>query len=315
MPLNDVTSNALTAWAAGKRWKPETRRSYYAAAREFFAVVAPSVDTRAALPVVRKTVGLPRPIPEAVLEAAMRRCQPRERLMLQLAGLAGLRRAEVASVHSSDLLDRHGRAWLRVRGKGGKTRLVPLSEELRRAIETRLAQIGAGWLFPSPYGGHLDEERLSSLAAAVLPKGWSLHTLRHRFATVSFARDRDLLAVQRLLGHTSVATTQVYVEVPEDSLRRAVEAAAVINNAAHPPTHDRKEIHMSSPENVRCANCGDWWPAAMLVRPAAGQALCPVCVADTGPDPALLRIADGQGLSWAPWLAALAAGELVAVGS
>ena len=87
--------------------------------------------------------------------------------------------------------------------------------------------VGGGWCFPSKYGGHLSGAHVSKLAAVVLRDGWTLHTLRHRFATSAYSAERDLLAVQRLLGHASVATTQRYAAPPEDALRRAVEAADI----------------------------------------------------------------------------------------
>lgn len=60
----------------------------------------------------------------------------------------------------------------------------------------------------------------------MLPDGWTTHTLRHRFATVSYAGTRDLLAVQELLGHSRPETTRGYVQLPQDALRAAVAAAA-----------------------------------------------------------------------------------------
>ena len=68
---------------------------------------------------------------------------------------------------------------------------------------------------------------LCEVGARALPGEWTLHTLRHRFATAAYSAERDLLAVQRLLGHASVATTQRYAEPPRDALRKAVEAADI----------------------------------------------------------------------------------------
>ncbi|AYD90935.1 hypothetical protein D4740_08255 [Actinomyces sp. 2119] len=63
------------------------------------------------------------------------------------------------------------------------------------------------------------------------PPGWTLHALRHRFPTTAYGADRDILAVQilavqRLLGHTSVSTTQRYTAPPTNAMRKAVETAA-----------------------------------------------------------------------------------------
>ncbi|WP_371854753.1 tyrosine-type recombinase/integrase [Actinomyces wuliandei] len=66
----------------------------------------------------------------------------------------------------------------------------------------------------------------SKLASHTLPLGWTLHSLRHRFTTTAYAADRDIPAVQRLLGHTSVATTQRHTQPPTTAMTRAVETAA-----------------------------------------------------------------------------------------
>ena len=56
--------------------------------------------------------------------------------------------------------------------------------------------------------------------------GWTAHTLRHRFATRAYAGERDILTVQQLLGHSSIATTQIYTHIDDDELHRAVGAWA-----------------------------------------------------------------------------------------
>jgi len=63
------------------------------------------------------------------------------------------------------------------------------------------------------------------LVNAELPKPWTLHGLRHRFATAIYQKTKDLIVVQQLLGHASVATTQRYLAFTSDSLRAAVNAA------------------------------------------------------------------------------------------
>ncbi|MDQ2740537.1 MAG: site-specific integrase, partial [Actinomycetota bacterium] len=58
------------------------------------------------------------------------------------------------------------------------------------------------------------------------PDQWTMHSLRHRFASRAYAVDRDVLTVQDLLGHASPATTQRYVQLPDDAKRRLIEAVA-----------------------------------------------------------------------------------------
>ena len=64
------------------------------------------------------------------------------------------------------------------------------------------------------------------LIARTLPDAWTTHTLRHRFASAAYAADRDIRAVQELLGHASVSTTQIYTAIPAEAARRAVASAA-----------------------------------------------------------------------------------------
>lgn len=141
--------------------------------------------------------------------------------MLQLAASAGLRCREIALVHSDDLV-RDLAGWsLIVHGKGDRTRHVPLTEDL--ALELRTYE---GWVFPGQIDGHLSAAYVSKLLSRVLP-GATAHQLRHRFATRAYQLGgRDIRAVQELLGHASVATTQIYTGVDQDSLRRAALAAA-----------------------------------------------------------------------------------------
>lgn len=111
---------------------------------------------------------------------------------------------------------------LTVHGKGGKTRDVPLSDDLAKLVQV---QADGDWLLPGRIDGHMSGQHLGKLVAKALPGVWTMHTLRHRFGTLA-ADGGDLIAVQRLLGHASVATTQRYVARPDDALRRAAQLAA-----------------------------------------------------------------------------------------
>ncbi|AGW42446.1 site-specific tyrosine recombinase XerD [Leifsonia xyli subsp. cynodontis DSM 46306] len=220
-----VTGADLVAYAGAQVWKPETRRGRRSTFRSFYgwAVAVGHVEASPAvvLPRVKPGQARPRPIPEHVYEDALLRSDERLRLILRLAHDAGLRRGEIAVVHSRDLFeDLHG--WsLRVRGKGNKERDVPLTPRL--ALELRT--LPPGWAFPGDEGGHLSARWVGKLATGVLPDGWTLHTLRHSFATHVYARS-DLAVTQDLLGHASPATTRVYVQVADGRLRSAVLAAA-----------------------------------------------------------------------------------------
>lgn len=156
---------------------------------------------------------------------------PRTKIMLRLAAELGLRRAEVAAVHAQHLEDEDSGPILRVKGKGGKIRRIPVSDDLANIIEDGARSYDphsprGGFLFPGRIDGHLSPRYVGELCAEAMPGVWTMHTLRHRFATRAYRGTRNLRAVQELLGHSSVATTQRYTAVDEDELRAAMMAAA-----------------------------------------------------------------------------------------
>lgn len=217
-----LTGAELLGWLGSRSWEPETRRAVRASLRGFFASCGRG-DLVAVAPRVRPAEPLPRPTPDLELASALRAADARTTLILRLAAEAGLRRGEIAQVHAEDLGRDAGGALLLVHGKGGRRREVPISEALAAAVRLRA---GGGWLLPGAVGGHLSARRVGELATAVLPGAWTLHSLRHRFASRAHEASRDLIAVSRLLGHASVATTQRYVATDAARLRRVADAAA-----------------------------------------------------------------------------------------
>lgn len=142
--------------------------------------------------------------------------------MVRLGAQAGLRCCEICRVHRRDVTETAAGYRLRVLGKGRKVRVIPITKAL--AFEILAAD---GWLFPGQVDGHLSAAYVSKLVSRALPEGWTAHTLRHRFASRAYiGADKDIRAVQELLGHASVATTQIYTAVEDDVMRRAVEFAA-----------------------------------------------------------------------------------------
>lgn len=225
-----VSLDHLVLWLARhEHWKPATRRAYRGALRAFYAwaIAAGHLEKSpaAALPRVKATRGLPRPVPEDVLRAAVARADDRVRLILLLAAYGGLRRAEIAEVRRQDAWrDDDGGWWLRVHGKGDAYRDVPLTGALAMAIRA----LPPGWLFPSPtrHGDHLTPAHVGVLTSRLLPEGWALHTLRHRFATRAHARGADVAVIAELLGHANLENVRVYTRIGHDKLRSAVEGAA-----------------------------------------------------------------------------------------
>ncbi len=224
----ELSLDDLLEWLGGKRWAAETRRGHRSAVVAFYrwaeATGRVEASPAAALPRVAASQPRPRPALEHELSAALAKATERERLAIRLAAELGLRRAEVAQVHSRDLMRLPGddQWWLTVHGKGSRQRRVPLTAELATSLRAR----GEGYLFPNPRGGHLSAAYVAKLVTGLLPEGVSMHALRHRFATRAYSIDRDVFAVQRFLGHASPTTTQRYVLVNDDNLRALGAAVA-----------------------------------------------------------------------------------------
>lgn len=220
-----VTSKDLIEFTGAQTWAPETRRSYRSSFIGFWrwAGGAGYVTDNPAegLPPVRPGQPRPRPTPDVVYRAALEGAPARTKLILRFAAEEGLRRAEISKLNSRDLVDDLDGWSLIVHGKGDKDRKVPLTPGLAAALRRC-----DGYLFPGREHGHLSARYVGKLATRVLPGAWTLHSLRHRFATRTYAVDRDVFTVQALLGHASPATTRTYVQLPPDSKRRLVLAAA-----------------------------------------------------------------------------------------
>ncbi len=221
-----LTLTQLVTWLASHDWAPNTRRAYRASLRGFYgwALATGVVTTSPAhlLPAVKIPRGRPRPAPEPSYRFALAVADERARLAILLAAQCGLRRGEIARCCREDVEPDLLGDSLRVTGKGGHVRLVPLPADLSALIRAR----SPGWLFPSVQGGHLTAHHLGKLVSRCLPDGLTTHTLRHRCATVAYAATRDLRAVQELLGHAKPETTALYTQIPQDAVRAAMSAAA-----------------------------------------------------------------------------------------
>jgi integrase/recombinase XerD len=183
---------------------------------------------------------LSRPEVEAIINAAAAKDGAqglRLACMIELLYASGLRISELLALPLAAL--QRDPAFLIVKGKGGKERLAPLNDAARTAVKAylpvriRFLPKGAKdspWLFPSRgAGGRLTARRMAQLldeaagAAGVDPARVSPHVLRHAFATHLLEGGADLRAVQTLLGHADIATTQIYTHLAEDRLRTVLE--------------------------------------------------------------------------------------------
>ena len=231
------------AWIELKR-SSVARKS--AALRRFFAFLHDEGlrgdDPSAALPRPPTQRPLPKVIDHAAVEALFAEIERRKpeggAVALRLAALvellygSGLRATELVSLPRNAVAP--DRPFLILKGKGGRERLVPISDRARAAVAEWAMHVprDALWLFPSGKS-HLSRVRLHQIvkelaaAAGIPPERVSPHVLRHAFATHLLEGGADLRAVQMLLGHADIATTQIYTHV--DS-RRLIELV----NARHP---------------------------------------------------------------------------------
>ncbi|MDY5129798.1 tyrosine-type recombinase/integrase [Actinotignum urinale] len=222
----EVTEKLIITWAGTKEWSPETRHSKFCTLRSFYAWYSPLNEiTNPALhlPSIRRFIPPPRPTPENVFKDALHSANKRTQLILKLAGNYGLRAGEIAIVHQHDIGNDTSEPYLTVHGKGNKDRVIPITTTFYEEMLLHVNTV-TGWLFPGNFHGHLSPRWISKIGSKALPRGWTLHTLRHRCGTRAYAVQHDLLAVQTLLGHEKVSTTQRYVLPNETGMRTAIES-------------------------------------------------------------------------------------------
>ena len=230
------------ALRAGEDYSPRSNARLLTALRAFFAHLrrrGVREDDPVALVEPPK---LPRPLPKALGEAqvAALLAAPdvdtpaglRDRAMLELMYACGLRVSELVNLPATAVNLRQG--VLRVTGKGGRDRLVPMGEEAQHWLERYLAQarpVLAGKrtvpeLFLTAGGDPPSRQQFwatvkqAAAAAGIDPSKISPHGLRHSFATHLLNHGADLRALQMLLGHSSLSTTQIYTLVAREKLKQ-----------------------------------------------------------------------------------------------
>lgn len=153
----------------------------------------------------------------------------RDRLIVLVGIYAGLRVSEICKLRVEDLDFED--ALIEVRhGKGDRDRTLPMHRRLGWELRTFVDGRRSGWVFPSErsQSGHLERRRVQVMIAqarerAQIVRHVTPHKLRHTFATNLLASGSDLLEIRDLLGHSSVATTQIYAHTQPERLRGSVE--------------------------------------------------------------------------------------------
>jgi integrase/recombinase XerD len=160
----------------------------------------------------------------------------RDRAMLETLYATGVRVSELISLKTDDVNLKMG--FVRCIGKGGKERVVPIGEIAARFIQAYIdrarGRLAKGersqFLFLSNQGRPMSRVRFWTIVkkharAAGIRKPITPHTLRHSFATHLLERGADLRSIQEMLGHASIATTEVYTHVTRDHLREVYREA------------------------------------------------------------------------------------------
>lgn len=222
----DLTHRDLTRWLAKSVGQsPWTKRTAKSSLSVFFAWAHTlrliEHNPADGLPSMRAPRGVPNPCPEPAIREALNRCTRRiDVLMIFLGEYQGLRAGEIAQLHTNDIVDDQ----IRVRGKGSRDRIVPLHPLLRDV----LGVFPSGYLFPSDKNphGHMLPASIGRRVRYLLghQARRNSHSLRHRFGVDALELNPDLMALRDLLGHESVATTEIYTRASTKRLRIMVEA-------------------------------------------------------------------------------------------
>lgn len=237
-----VQADAAALQRLAEAWRALAKSSVArksAALRRFYAFLVDeghrADDPGAALP----RPGTARPLPKVLsvgdvdalfaaigdrlASATPTRADLRLAALIELLYGSGLRATELVSLPRNAI--HPDRPFLILKGKGGRERLVPISDRARAAVAAWRVHVAAdrAWLFPSGKG-HLTRVRLYQLVkalaaqAGIPPDRVSPHVLRHAFATHLLAGGADLRALQAMLGHADIATTEIYTHVDASRL-------------------------------------------------------------------------------------------------
>jgi integrase/recombinase XerD len=237
------------AWRHAQGYQPRSNARLRASLRAFYAYLVRAGVRRDDPAALLDPPRLPRPLPKALTESQVDALLAapdvdtaeglRDRAMLELMYAAGLRVSELVNLPANAVNLRQG--VVRVLGKGSKERLVPLGEESQHWLERYLAQarpqLAGGKPVPADAQGNvplfLTQARQAptrqawwqalkrhAAVAGIDPRTVTPHGIRHSFATHLLNHGADLRALQLLLGHASLSTTQIYTLVAREHLQR-----------------------------------------------------------------------------------------------
>jgi site-specific recombinase XerD len=251
-----------------------TRCRYYSTVRAFAAWLITqglvAADPIAGIPPPRPASFDPRPLRgNHVVAALIRGAQTpstrsrsawpaRDTLLIAVLATTAIRASEAAEAMMSDIDGPPFERVLRVSGKGGRIRYVPLVDEIDNYLDAYLAErarrLGQDEqhrddapLFVRRFGGAMTRSELANIVRrsaraagveAAFPDGAHLHAFRHRVATDLLREGANVLDVQQLLGHSSLQMAQRYLAITGSELRQAVSRLPARSDLAHPTTDE-----------------------------------------------------------------------------
>jgi len=219
----------ITAWLSYDQWSPATRYTYTGHVCEFYAWLAsagllPTGNPANGIRRPRVPKRIRRPASEEQLAVALSAPEPLRTAVL-LAAFGGLRRAEAASCCREHITQE---TIVIPRAKGGDAQTVPCHPAIWEHVRDRVP----GPIVPDLTGAPIDVEHLGAIAARWFDRnglpGIRLHDLRRRFGAQVQRTYRNIRVTQRLLRHSSIATTQLYTFVEEDEARAALLALPLV---------------------------------------------------------------------------------------
>jgi len=238
----DLTPNTLRAYLRQHGTSPVTRARKLSALRTFVKHLKRAgvmkTDPTDALEAPFRRKKLPKALSmtqttELLDQPGESKSPLRDHALLELMYAAGLRASEVSGANMQDIDMRE--CSILIRGKGNKQRISLFGNTCKSALmdyiqSERAAPKGHDALFTNSYGGRITTRTIQNVvkrwaALAGLPPETSPHTLRHSFATHLLDRGADLKTVQQLLGHESLATTQIYTHLSIERLHKVVASA------------------------------------------------------------------------------------------
>lgn len=238
---------AYLSFLTAQDYSPRTQARRLASTREFYKFLYTEKIRRDNPSAALDSPKTGRPLPKYLSEKEISRLfdaiallpeneRGRMRALLEILYASGLRVSELVTLPLS--VANSVENTVIVRGKGDKDRMVPLTDSAKQALQEwlpereRQLKRSSKWLFPSfAKEGHLTRfcfyKNLKKLAelAGIPASRVSPHVIRHSFASHLIAHDADLRSVQQMLGHSDIATTQIYTHILPERLKKTVENA------------------------------------------------------------------------------------------